>query len=38
MKYNKNTFKSRIFEALFVKQYYFSFNVQDNSAQLELFD
>ena len=38
MKYNKNTYRKRISEALFVKQYHPFLNVQDNSVPLRLFD
>ena len=38
MVYNINTYKRRIFEDLFVKQYHPSVNMQDNSIPLELFN
>ena len=38
MGYNNNTYGKRISEALFVKQYRLSFNVQDNSVPFELFN
>ena len=36
--YNNNTYKRRISEALFVKQYRSSLNMQDNSVPLQLFN
>ena len=38
MGYNNNTYKRRISEALFVKQYHPSLNVQDSSVPLQLFN
>ena len=38
MGYNNNTYKRRISEALFLKQYRLSLNVQDNSVPLQLFN
>ena len=38
VRYNNNTYGRRISEALFLKQYRPSLNVQDNSASLELFN
>ena len=38
MGYNNNTYKRRISEALFVKQYRSSLNMQDNSVPLQLFN
>ena len=38
VRYNNNTYRGRLFEALFLKQYRPSFNVQDNSVPLELFN
>ena len=38
MRYNNNTCKRRISEALFLKQYRSSINVQDNSVPLQLFN
>ena len=36
--YNNNTYKKRISETLFKKQYRLSLNVQDNSVPLQLFN
>ena len=38
MGYKNNTYKRRISEALFIKQYRSSLNVEDNSVSLQLFD
>ena len=38
MGYNNNTYKRRISETLFVKQYHLSLNVQDNSVPLQFFN
>ena len=38
MGYNRNTYKRRISEALFLKQYRPSLNIQDNSVPLQLFN
>ena len=38
MDYNNNTYKSRISDTLFVKQYCPCLNMQDNSVPLQLFN